>query len=71
MDQLLNMSAIERLGAGLSLRASRVHPAQLREAVSALLETRFFAEAAEKSGERFRQVDVGQRFRAFISEIVD
>lgn len=71
MDQLLNMGAVERLGAGLSLRAARVHPAQLREAVGALLETRFYADAAEKSGERFRQVDVAQRFRAFISEILD
>ncbi|MEQ6340469.1 MAG: glycosyltransferase [Gammaproteobacteria bacterium] len=70
MDQLLNMSAIERLGAGLSLRAARVRPAQLKEAVRVLLETPAYAQAAGQAGERFRQVDAGQRFRAFVSEIL-
>ncbi|CAH1084881.1 glycosyltransferase [Candidatus Nitrotoga sp. 1052] len=70
MDQLLNMSAIERLGAGLSMRAARVRPAQLKEAVRTLLEIPTFTHAAEQAGERFRQFDAGQRFRAFISEVL-
>lgn len=70
MDQLLNMSAIERLGAGLSLRAACVRPAQLKEAVRALLETPAYVQAAGQAGESFRQVDAGQRFRAFVSEIL-
>ncbi len=70
MDQLLNMSAIERLGAGLSLRAARIRPPQLKQAVRALLETPAYTQAAGQAGERFRQVDAGQRFRAFISEIL-
>jgi UDP:flavonoid glycosyltransferase YjiC (YdhE family) len=70
MDQLLNMSAIERLGAGLSLRAARVRPAQLREAVRKLLDTPSYAQAAKAAGQRFRQVDAPRRFRAFVSEIL-
>jgi len=71
MDQLLNMSVAQRLGAGLSMRAADVLPAQLRKAVYALLETPKFAEAARHVGERFRQVDAGQHFRAFVSEVLD
>ncbi|MBU1690919.1 MAG: glycosyltransferase [Gammaproteobacteria bacterium] len=70
MDQLLNMNAIELLGAGLSLRAACVRSAQLKEAVRALLETPVYAQAAVQAGERFRQVDTGQRFRAFVSEVL-
>jgi UDP:flavonoid glycosyltransferase YjiC (YdhE family) len=70
MDQLLNMSAIERLGAGLLLRAARVGPGQLREAVRKLLDTPSYTQAAKAAGLRFRQVDAGQRFRGFVSEIL-
>ncbi|ARO86994.1 glycosyl transferase family 1 [Nitrosospira lacus] len=70
MDQLLNMSAVKRLGAGLFLRAAQVGPAQLVEAVRALLETPIYTQAARRAGKRFRKIDTGQRFRAFISEIV-
>jgi UDP:flavonoid glycosyltransferase YjiC (YdhE family) len=70
MDQLLNMSAIERLGAGLYLRAARVLPAQLKGAVRALLETSTYTQAAAHAGDRFTRVDARQRFRAFVSEIL-
>lgn len=70
MDQLLNMIAIERLGAGISLRAASVQPAQLKEAVCALLKNSSYARAAEQTGKQFRQDDAGQCFRAFISEVL-
>lgn len=70
MDQLLNMRAIERLGAGLALRAACVRPAQLKKAVHTLLETPTYARIALQAGERFRQVAAGERFRAFVSEIL-
>ena len=70
MDQLLNMSAIERMGAGLSLRAACVRPAQLKEAVHALLDTPTYAQAAGQAGEWIRKNNTGQRFRAFISEVL-
>lgn len=71
MDQLLNMSVAERLGTALSLRGAHVLPEQLKKAIYALLETATFAEAARHVSERFRQVDAGQRFRSFVSEVLD
>jgi len=70
MDQLLNMNAIERLGAGVSLRAARAQPDQLKGAVQTLLDLPAYAQAAGQAGERFRQVDAGQRFREFIAEVL-
>lgn len=70
MDQLLNMSAIERLGAGISVRAACARSAQLKEAVRTLLETTAYTQAAKLAGEHFRQIDARQRFRAFVSEIL-
>ena len=70
MDQLLNMNAIERLGAGLSLRAARIRPTQLKEIVQTLFDTPAYVQAAGQAGERFRQVDTGQRFREFVAEVV-
>ena len=70
MDQLLNMNAIERLGAGVSLRAARVRPDQLKAAVQTLLDLPAYAQAAAQAGERFRQVDAGQRFREFVAEVL-
>lgn len=71
MDQLLNMDAIERLGAGVSLRAARVRPDQLKAAVQTLLDLPAYAQATARAGERFRQVDAGQRFREFVAEVLD
>ena len=70
MDQLLNMDAIERLGAGVSLRAARVHPNPLKAAVQTLLDLPVYAQTAAQAGERFRQVDAGQRFREFVAEVL-
>jgi UDP:flavonoid glycosyltransferase YjiC (YdhE family) len=70
MDQLLNMNAIERLGAGLSLRAARVSTDKLLASTRQLLESPAYAQAAAQSGERFGKVDAGQRFREFIKEVV-
>jgi UDP:flavonoid glycosyltransferase YjiC (YdhE family) len=70
MDQLLNMNAIERLGAGLSLRAARVSTDQLLASTRKLLESPAYAQAAAEAGEQFRKVDAGQRFREFVDEVV-
>jgi len=70
MDQLLNMNAIERLGAGLSLRAARVSTDQLLASTRKLLESPAYAQAATEAGEQFRKVDAGQRFREFVDEVV-
>lgn len=70
MDQLLNMNAIERLGAGVSLRAAQVCPISLKEAVQTLLDLPAYAQAAAQAGDHFRQIDAGQRFREFVAEAV-
>lgn len=68
MDQLLNMGAVERLGAGLSLRAARVHPKVLQKAAQRLLGSPAYAQAAGKLGDQYRHVDAGQRFREFVAQ---
>lgn len=70
MDQLLNMHAIERLGAGVSLRAAQACPQRLKAIAQTLLDTPAYAQAAAQAGERFRQVDAGQRFREFVTKVV-
>lgn len=70
MDQLLNMNAIERIGAGLSLRAAYLRADPLEKAVKTLLETPVYEQAARQARERFRQVDAGQRFRDFVAEVL-
>lgn len=71
MDQLLNMEAVERLGAGLTLRAARFRPTQLKEAVRGLLETDACTQAAGEVQELLTQVDARERFRAFVSRILN
>jgi UDP:flavonoid glycosyltransferase YjiC (YdhE family) len=69
MDQLLNMNAVERLGAGVSLRAARAHPEQLRTFARKLLDEPAYAQAAARAGKRFFvQEDAGQRFRKFVDD---
>jgi UDP:flavonoid glycosyltransferase YjiC (YdhE family) len=70
MDQLLNMNAIERLGAGLSLRAARLSTGQLLASTQQLLESPTYAQAAAQAGEQFGKVDAGERFRQFVDEVV-
>lgn len=70
MDQLLNMNAIEHLGAGMTLRAAYVRSAQLKAAVQTLLDNPAYTRAAGQAGERFRQVDAGQRFRTFVADVL-
>jgi len=70
MDQLLNMDSIEHLGAGLSLRAARARPEQIEKAVRTLLDLPAYAKSAAQAGERFRQVNAGQRFGEFVAEVL-
>jgi UDP:flavonoid glycosyltransferase YjiC (YdhE family) len=69
MDQLLNMNAVQSLGAGVSLRAARASSAEIRRAVKALLEGPSHLQAARQLGQAVRQYDVSQRFREIVTEI--
>lgn len=48
MDQFLNMAAVQRYGAGLSVRADRLDPKQLRSMVSRLLSAQEFTQKAQE-----------------------
>jgi UDP:flavonoid glycosyltransferase YjiC (YdhE family) len=70
MDQLLNMNAVARLGAGISLRAARLSAKCLAEAVTASLNNPSYAEAARRVGQILAQVDSGQGFRDSVADIL-
>ncbi len=70
MDQLLNMNAIERLGAGITLRAAGLTSAGLSEAATAMLDNLSYTQVASRFGQAIAQVDAGQRFREIVAEIV-
>ncbi len=70
MDQLLNMRAIERLRAGITLRAERVTSKVLSEAVTEMLDKTTYAQAAEQIRQMLARTNSAQRFRGFVSEIL-
>lgn len=70
MDQLLNMNAVQRLGAGITLRAASLSARDLLESVTAMLDNPSYAKGAHKVGQILAQFDVGRRFREFVAEIL-
>lgn len=70
MDQLLNMDAMERLGAGLSLRAGEISSRELVAAVKVILGDPSYAQEAHRIGLLLKQYDAGQRFRKVVSDIL-
>jgi UDP:flavonoid glycosyltransferase YjiC (YdhE family) len=70
MDQMLNMQAVERLGAGITLRGARANAAAIREAALRLLEDDRYARAAYTAGEHMRAFDPGEYFRAFVERVL-
>lgn len=71
MDQLLNMQAIEHLGAGITLRADRTTQASIKMAANSLLHTPSYAQAAGRIAEILLQYDPAQRFREVVADIFD
>ena len=70
MDQLLNMSAVERLGAGIMLRAGKASSAILLEVATAILNNPSYAQAASRVGQTLAQTDAAQRFRDIVAEML-
>ncbi len=70
LDQLLNMNAVERLGAGITLRSAWVSAADLQESAIAMLNNLSYARAAQKASRLVAQFDVGQHFREFVREVL-
>ncbi len=70
MDQLLNMNAVQRLGAGITLRAASLSASDMLESATAMLNNPSYTQAARKIGQILAQFDVGQHFREFVAEIL-
>lgn len=70
MDQLLNMNAVQSLGAGITLRAGKTELAEIRAAVSALLEKPAYAEAAGRARQAVLRHDAKQHFQDIVAEIL-
>ena len=70
MDQLLNMNAVQGLGAGITLRAGRANIAEIRLAVTALLENPAYLEAAGRVRQAVLQHDAMQNFQDIVADIL-
>ncbi len=70
MDQLLNMNAVARVGAGIALRAQHVSERALAEAVAAILDRPSYAEAARRVGHTLKQADSAQAFRENVENML-
>ncbi|SCY55573.1 UDP:flavonoid glycosyltransferase YjiC, YdhE family [Nitrosospira sp. Nl5] len=70
MDQLLSMNSVQRLGAGIMLRAASLSAANLLDSVTAMLNNPAYAQAASKVSLILSKSDAGQRLREFVAEIL-
>jgi UDP:flavonoid glycosyltransferase YjiC (YdhE family) len=70
MDQMLNMNAVERLGAGIKLRAMRATSAEMLAAATTVLNDPSYTQAASRLGQSLARTDAAQRFRQFVAETV-
>lgn len=70
MDQLLNMGAVERLGAGIMLRAGEASSASLLGAATTILNNPSYAQVASRVGQTLAQIDAAQRFRDIVAEML-
>jgi UDP:flavonoid glycosyltransferase YjiC (YdhE family) len=71
LDQYLAMSAIERAGAGLHLRAAALTREQVRGALERLLGDGDFTARAAAASEALGRWPAAERFRAFVAAVVD
>lgn len=70
MDQLLNMNAVARVGAGIALRARHLSESALAEAVAAIVDRPSYAEAARRVGHVLKQADSAQAFRENVENML-
>jgi UDP:flavonoid glycosyltransferase YjiC (YdhE family) len=70
MDQLLNMNSVEKMGAGITLRAAQVSATDLVVAVTAILNNPSYAHVAQRVGQILLGTDAGQCFLDIVAEIL-
>ena len=67
MDQFLNMAGVMDAQAGLCLRADRVSPKTLKQAIHTLINSPVFKRSALVLGNRQREYNSAERFLQFLS----
>lgn len=70
LDQFLNMSAVVRIGAGLTLRADRFAARQFRHTLETVLGDPSFVVSASKAATCLAQYPAVERFESFLAERV-
>lgn len=70
MDQLLNMNAVQELGAGIALRAGKANFAVIQAAANTLLHNPAYLEAAGRVRQSVLQYDSRQHFQEIVAEIL-
>jgi UDP:flavonoid glycosyltransferase YjiC (YdhE family) len=68
-DQYLAMEAVERAGAGFSIRARQASTDSIRAAVARALEDGSWKAAAQRVAKHFAERDSGELFQRFVSEV--
>ena len=71
MDQFLNMGAMVRAGAGRVLRADRVSAEEIRAAVTEMLASQTYAQAAANLAEISARYSATARFEAVIAQMAE
>ncbi len=71
MDQLLNMQAIDRLGAGITVRTDKANQASIQQAVNSILHTPSYTQAAKQIAQTIHRNDPAERFREIVADILN
>lgn len=71
MDQMLNMRAVVRSGAGIALRGDRMNGADVDAAVGRIMADSSLATAARSMATIFARYDMAERLRAFLLESLE
>ncbi|WP_238529848.1 glycosyltransferase [Nitrosospira multiformis] len=70
LDQLLNMNAVQQLGAAITLHCARISVTDLVMAVTAMLDNPSYGRAAIKISQILAESDAKQRFREFVVQVL-
>lgn len=71
MDQLLNMQAIERLGAGITVRTDKITQTSIQNAVNLILHTPSYTKTAEHTAKILQRYDPAERFLEIVTKILE
>ncbi|MBX3439211.1 MAG: hypothetical protein KF861_17100, partial [Planctomycetaceae bacterium] len=70
LDQHLTMADVERIGAGLTLRAETATEGAILASTLPLVETSKFRQAAHDAARLFQSYDCQERFRQLVDRVI-